>query len=200
MGVALTVCNLGLLQYCYLALGAAVFQSTRFKSGVLFDHGNFQCSLWFNDGRTQDGQLTEDGTLEWNFKTGEDHEITSRVWTRAGRTAPPCLVCMDSDLRVYIFDRDSVAEAIETTQHDKGSPEPFGNDAKDGVGKCIMLQKELHKVWSELAESGCGTFGARSTVLLDERRQTSSHPGNVIPIPLWSWDEEDGSEMVKLRE
>ena len=34
VGVALTVCNLGLLQYCYLALGAAVFQSIRFKSGV----------------------------------------------------------------------------------------------------------------------------------------------------------------------
>ena len=61
-----------------------------------------------------------------------------------------------------------------------------------------MLRKELHKVWSALAEAGCGAFGARSTVLLDELKQTSSHPDNVIPIPPWSWGE-GGSEMAKLR-
>ena len=169
-------------------------------AGTIEDLGNSYCILRRNDGHTQDGRgrLTEDGTLVWNFLLGE--ETISRVWTRAGRTAPPSLVCRDNDLRVYIFDRDSVTETIETTQHDTSSPEPFGNDTKEGTGEWFMLRKELHKVWSALAESGCGAFGARSTVVLDELKQTSSHPDNVIPIPLWRWGEEKGGEMVKLRE
>ena len=45
-----------------------------------------------------------------------------------------------------------------------------------------------------------GSFGAHNTVLMDEMKQTSSHPDNVIPIPPWCWHEDDGSEMVKLIE
>ena len=172
---------------------------TAIPAGTLEDRGNSQCTLRRYNGHTQDGQLTQDGTLVWNFLAGEEW-TSSRVWTRAGRTAPPCLVCRDNDLRVYIFDRESVTEAIETTQHDKGSPEPFWNDPKDGAGEWFMPRKELHRVWSALAESGCGAFGAHSTVLLDELKQTSSHPDNVIPIHLWSWCEKDGSEMAKLCE
>ena len=41
-------------------------------------------------------------------------------------------------------------------------------------------------------------LGAHNTVLMDEMKQTSSHPDNVIPIPPWGWSAEDGSEMLKL--
>merc|ERR1712093_223889 len=70
-------------------------------------HGNNQCSMVMPGGQIQYGRLTEDGFLVWGQN---DQEWT---WFRAGKKTPPCLVCRDRNLRVHIFDRESVVEQME---------------------------------------------------------------------------------------
>ena len=79
------------------------------------------------------------------YKSGANKDMISLEWKRPSRSATPCLVCMEYDIRVYIF------ESIDTTQHDKGLSEMFGSDAKDGAGECIALPKDLYKVLGRLA-------------------------------------------------
>lgn len=151
---------------------------------------NKQCSMSRPGRQTEYGRLTQDGLLVWGQG---DHEWT---WFRAGKMTPPCLVCRERDLRVHIFDRDSVVEQMEKERDQEVCPSEQKVE-NAGESEWVWFRKELHRVWSELGEAKCGTFGVHNTLLLDEFPEACSHPDNVIALPRWSWHE-DGSGMASL--
>jgi len=157
---------------------------------------NNQYSMIMPSGHFHCGRLTEDGFLVWDEGSKGEWK-----WFRAGKMSPPALVCQDRNLRVHIFDRESVVEQMEKERLPEGK-EQDSSSAQQKVestheSEWVWFRKELHRVWSELGEANCGTFGAHNTLLLDEVPEACSHPGNVITLPRWSWHE-DGSGMVSL--
>jgi hypothetical protein len=139
--------------------------------------------------RTWHGYLNPDGFLEW------DIDGVKSDWFRAGRQAPPCLVCQDHrGLQIFVFDKEAVTEVM-CEKEERGQRKTVAQDFNDGDeksknGQWVWRRKELNSAWSALSESCCGVFDATNTILLDEAASLSSHPGNVIEVPQWRHGED----------
>jgi len=154
--------------------------------------GDKQCQVEWSDGYVRDGKINQDGFLEWKWTRWDADNYNWQqedvVWSRAGRKATPCLVEQSRREwpRVHIFDRDTACDLM-----------PASTVGKDGWA---YYRKDFSKVWSALAESQYGTFGELNTVMVDGKAsdETSSHPDNVIPIPLFTDAEDSGQDMALL--